>query len=104
MITDLDLTKCREVNPAWCKKQGFWPNRFFMTADGEVLLVVQRSRSGDFALNKASLDYLAGSADVKGFVCLAELGMTTPVTMVSVAIMPIAYIATKLKDIPPRGR
>jgi hypothetical protein len=90
-MSQLDLTNYPEVDPSWCKRQRFVPNRFFKRGD-EVYLVVQRSpKYGDFALNKASLDYLT-SRPLTGFVVLIESDMT-PVTVV-----PVTELATRLAN------
>lgn len=89
---------CREVDPAWCKAQGFWPNRFFKQKDddGMVFLVLTPAgSSGDYAVNEASLNYLAGRP-VNGFIAL--LGPDTK----TVAEVPVAVVLDLLKRTPAR--
>jgi len=92
----IDLADYREVDPAWCRQQGFPPNRFYTDGEAMLLVVKASTSSGDYALNQKALDHLAAKRPDTGLVVLADS------SMVPVAVVPVKEMAERLRDHPPR--
>jgi len=69
------VSECRRIDRTWCKQMGFDPNHFYRhRKSGRIFLVLSPGKSGDFAMNKASLDYLAAATTATGTVVLLKNG------------------------------
>lgn len=67
----------KEVPKSVCESHGFFPNRLFHNdVKGQAVVLINRSKMGDWAINRKALQHLINAEDnkaiVKGYVALLD--------------------------------